>query len=537
RESGGNPLFALEMARALATGTQDGPQAIEDVIEERLARLDPRGRDLVLWAAALGREFDPESLAAIAGETPVNTIAAFGDLEHHGLVTSRGTRYAFTHELVRKTAYRQLSGPRRRLVHLTIARALAAAPDAGAAWGDVVHHATLAEDPMLVARACVGAGERALRMFARRPARDFAARGLAQTAHLGLEGLALRVDLLKIAALSAAMSPERQAAFEEDAEDAVRVARDHGRPELAAKALFALGFFRSARGDFAGAHELTLGAADAARSTSPAESLPTLANTGFCLAIIERELPKARAILDEAAETARVLRLSVMDIELGDGYLAHMAGDLVHARAALGRGLVLARARVDVWRECMALIGLAKVAIESAAWDAAHGHVVELRAVAQKLSGEGTEGAIAAALEALALRGSGHPEGPAKVVRAIEALVAADAQAILAYVLTAAAEMEIQGGAPAMANQLAARALAAAEPLGKPSALILAHVVLSRCALGRGDAATGGKHLAEARGLLEHPYGVSKRARDAATELTAHSNAQANGGVHGPGAS
>jgi DNA-binding SARP family transcriptional activator len=536
RESGGNPLFALEMARSLASGAPEGPRLIENVIDERLSRLDPRARDMVLWAAALGREFDPESLAAIAGETLVNAVAAFGDLEHCGLVTIRGTRYGFTHELVRKVAYRQLSGPRRRIVHLTIARALAATPDGGATWGDVVHHATLADDAMLIATACVAAGERALRMLARRQARDFAARGLAQTSRLGLGGLSLRVDLLKIAALSAAMSPERQMAFEEDAEDAVRVARDNGRPELAAKALFALGFLRSARGDFEGAHEVTLGAADAARFTPAAESLPTLANTGFCLAIIERELPKARAILDEVAESARVLRLSVIDIELGDGYLAHLSGNLVHAKAALSRGLVLSRARADVWRECMALIGLAKVAIEAAAWDAVHAHAAELRAVARKLSGEGSEGVIADSLDALALRGSRHAEGPASVATAIEALGLADSQAMLAYVLTTSAEIEIQDGAFQTAAALAARALAAAEPLGKPSALILARVALSRCAMGRADGAAAGQHLAEARALLEHPYGVSQRARDAVSDLSARSNAQANARVHAPGA-
>jgi hypothetical protein len=107
---------------------------------------------------------------------------------------------------------------------------------------------------------------------------------------------------------------------------------------------------------------------------------------------------------------------------------------------------------------------------------------------------------------------------------------------MLAYVLTAAAEMEIEGGALDTASPLAARALAAAEPLGKPSALILAHVALSRCAWGRGDALTAGQHLAEARGLLTHPYGISKRARDAAIELAAHSNVQANARVHGQGA-
>jgi len=533
REGGGNPLLSLEMGRALAAGEENAPRAIEDLVHERLARLDPRARDLVLWAAALGREFDPESLAAIAGETLAGTVAAFGDLEHHGLVTSAATRYAFTHELIRKAVYRQLSGPRRRLVHLTIARALAAgSDDVGIAWGDVVHHASLAEDATLVATACVAAGDRALRMLARRPARDFAARGLAQTARLGLAGLERRVDLLRIAALSMAMNPERQAALEENAEDAVRVARDNGRPDLAARALFALGFLRNERGDFEGAHEYTRHAPVGARAIPPAEAVPALANAGFCLAIIERELPRARALLDEATETARVHGFSIVDIELCDGFLAHLDGNVLRARVALDRGLALSRAQGDGWREGMALIRQTMMAIESGSWAAAHAHAAELRDVAKRVGGEGSEGAIADAFDALALRGEGAPEGAAKVDAAIRALELADAKVMLAYVLTAAAEQEIRRGELADAKLRAEAALAAAEPMGKPSAIVLARVALGRCAAGGGDVDAVHAHLARARELLEHPYGVSKRARDAVSELAALSNVSSNAVVH-----
>jgi DNA-binding SARP family transcriptional activator len=485
RESGGNPLFAIEVARALAGGAREGPQALEALLDERLARLGARGRELVLWAAALGREFEPEILAGAMGETLAHTAAALGDLEREGLVVGSGERYAFTHELVRKAAYRQLSGARQRLVHLAIARALAAAPDPGASWGDVVHHASFAGDAALAARACVAAGERALRMLARRQARAFAVRGLAHTARLGKEGLALRVDLLTIAATSAAMDAERQVILEEDAEDAVRLARENDRPEIAAKALYALGLLRSARGDFEGAHQVTLGAAEASRASSPADSVPMIANTAFCLAIIERELPKSRALLDEAVEGARTHRLSVIDIELCDGYLAHIEGNLVHARGALERGLSLARSRADAWRQSMALIRLAMIALESHAWDAARSWAEELRVAGGKL-GEGSEGAIADALEALAVRGARGAEGPAKVDAAILGLVRADAKAMLAYVLTTASEMAVDDLAFADADALARRALDAAEPLGKPSAIILAHAALGRASLGAG---------------------------------------------------
>jgi DNA-binding SARP family transcriptional activator/tetratricopeptide (TPR) repeat protein len=531
RDSAGNPLFVLELARALASGTREGSQAIEDLLEERLSRLEPRARDLVVWAAALGREFDAEILAAVTGESLSHTVGAIGELEHHGLVIASGTRHAFAHELARKAAYRQLSGPRQRLVHLSIARALAATSTADG-WGDVVHHATLADDPMLVATACVAAGERALKMMARRSARDFASRGLAHAARLGLGGLTLRAKLLEIAGLSAASDPQRQTAFEEDAEEVVRLARENGRPEIAATALFALGYLRNARGDLAGAHEATLGQAEAARSTSPAESIPTIANTAMCLAIIERELPRARALLDEVADMARAHKLAVIDIELGEGYLAHVEGDLAHARGALGRALALARARNDVWRECMVLTRQSMIAIECADWDTARTHAEELGDVAKRLGGEGSEAVIADGLEALALRGAGDPTGASRLAKAIEALAVADAKAMLAFVVTQAAEMAIEEGAVEMAQRLGSRALVAAESIGKPSALILAHVTLGRCALKSGDGDAARIHLAAARDGLEHPFGVSMRARDAVSAFAALSNAHPNAGVH-----
>jgi DNA-binding SARP family transcriptional activator/tetratricopeptide (TPR) repeat protein len=534
RASGGNPLFALEVARALFAGEPEGPQALEGLLDERLLRLTPRARDVVVWAAALGREFDPEILAAVAGETLGQTVAAIGDLERDGLVAGSGRGYAFTHELVRKAAYRQLSGARRRLVHLAIARALAASPDPAAAWGDVVHHATLADDAALVATACVSAGKRALRMLARRQAKEFAARGLAQAKRLGTGGLALRGELLKVAALSATMDAERQVAFEDDAEEVVHLAHEAGRPEVAAQALFALGFFRSMRGDFEGAHQVTLGAAEASRRTeSPMERVETIANTGFCLAIIERELPKARALLDEAAESARIHRLSVMDIEVGNGYLAHMEGDLVGARHALERGLAMARARADAWRQSMALIGLAMIELESGAWEATRGRADELRAVATKL-GEGSEEAIADAFDALAREGGGETGAHARVVAALEALVRADAKAMLAYALTVAAELAIDRGAFADASELGRRALEASEPLGKPSAIILARMAIGRAALGTGDRASAMLHLEAGRALIGHPYGVSVRTRETLARLAELSNGGTNAAAHGP---
>jgi hypothetical protein len=209
-----------------------------------------------------------------------------------------------------------------------------------------------------------------------------------------------------------------------------------------------------------------------------------------------------------------------------------MEGDLVRAKHALERGLALARTRADSWRQSMALIRLAMVELESGEWEATRARARELQAVATKL-GEGSEGAIADAFDALATDGAGQAEGPARVTAAIEALARADAKAMLGYVLTTAAEVAIGREAFAEAAALGRRALEASEPLGKPSAIVLAHAALGRSSLGSGDRTAARSHLETGRALIDHPYGVSRRAREALEHLAELSNGGTHGATHG----
>jgi hypothetical protein len=183
----------------------------------------------------------------------------------------------------------------------------------------------------------------------------------------------------------------------------------------------------------------------------------------------------------------------------------------------------------------MVLVRQSMIAIECAEWDTARAHTEELRDVAKRLGGDGSEGIVADGLEALALRGAGEPTGANRLAKAIEALAGADAKAMLAFVATQAAEMAIEEGAVEMAQQLGTRALVAAESMGKPSALILAHVTLGRCALKSGDVDAARIHLTAARDGLGHPYGVSRRAREAVSAFAELSNAHPNAGVHAQG--
>ncbi|MEU8296412.1 BTAD domain-containing putative transcriptional regulator [Micromonospora sp. NPDC048909] len=121
RRSGGNPFFVRELARLLAAegdaALERVPAGVRDVIRHRLARLSPVAQEGLRQAAVLGRDVDPEVLAALAsGDTA--TLDALDDALRAGFLSEQadgGLR--FTHILVRDTLYGDLSALRRAHWH------------------------------------------------------------------------------------------------------------------------------------------------------------------------------------------------------------------------------------------------------------------------------------------------------------------------------------------------------------------------------------------------------------------------------------
>src|SRR5690606_20090084 len=65
RECGGNPLLAIELARAEAAG--DSGQSLDELVQERLARLDHESGEVLRWAAVLAPRIDAVALARVTG--------------------------------------------------------------------------------------------------------------------------------------------------------------------------------------------------------------------------------------------------------------------------------------------------------------------------------------------------------------------------------------------------------------------------------------------------------------------------------------
>ena len=132
----GNPFFLGEVVRLLASegGLESGaavraaiPQGVRDVVGRRLDQLSAEANAALGTAAAIGRDFDAEILAAVEEAPRAGVDAALEEAVAAQLVSERsGGRYRFSHALVRETLYEELSAAHRPAIHSRIASALEA---------------------------------------------------------------------------------------------------------------------------------------------------------------------------------------------------------------------------------------------------------------------------------------------------------------------------------------------------------------------------------------------------------------------------
>jgi DNA-binding CsgD family transcriptional regulator len=133
--SGGNPFFALELARQ-GRGDRDERATLVGVLADRLRALEPDVQAAVSVAAAALRP-SPDLLLA-AGVNRAELRAAI----EQGVLEQAGERLAFTHPLLRSVAYELLLPDERREVH----RRLGEVSEDPVERGHHVSRATVAPD-------------------------------------------------------------------------------------------------------------------------------------------------------------------------------------------------------------------------------------------------------------------------------------------------------------------------------------------------------------------------------------------------------
>jgi serine/threonine protein kinase/predicted ATPase len=143
-KAGGVPLFVEEFAkmvqesaasdqsgvgdaRSLALSTHEIPSTLQDLVMARLDRMEDE-RDLAQLAAALGREFTYDVLAAVASEDERTLQAALAKLVQAEILYPKGPpprcTYIFKHALLEDALYNALVKNKRQQFHRRIAAAL-----------------------------------------------------------------------------------------------------------------------------------------------------------------------------------------------------------------------------------------------------------------------------------------------------------------------------------------------------------------------------------------------------------------------------
>jgi len=472
---GGNPLLAIELARAEAAG--DSVHSLSELVQERLARFDVEGGDVLRWAAVLAPRIDADTLARITGVDFNRIGEVLETAARQSMLTPAERGFRFSHELIARSIYAAISPARRRTMHRRVAESLerdTALEIERAA--DLAHHAAQSGDPGLAARAMVSAGRLCLRFFANEEARSLARKGLQWVERLpAAERICLTLELHEIL-LAAGPLADWQAAAQEYAALAEQ-ALDHGALSHARRGYFMASYVHWRHGHWAGAHEEILQAERVTRSAGDEEHVVGMAEAARCLALLERDLTHADAMLMEAQALASRKHISYHAIPAALGMLRYHENQLDEAVDLFKEARTLARSAGDRISEFQAHEYLAMIEFERGCYEAARAHAGILLELSTKLR-EGSELPFAHAFAGLCHYAIG--DGVQALDASLDALRAADAKHRLAYTLSRAGLLDLERRRPADAERRAREALAYAEALQRPSEIVMARVILAR---------------------------------------------------------
>jgi DNA-binding CsgD family transcriptional regulator len=123
--SGGNPFFAVELARAMDHQTSTAhpvlPGTLGELMRARIGRLENQVREVLLAAACVSAP-TLDLLAQAAGTTVDRAAELLEEPERNGIIVIDGNRVRFTHPLLAHGIYTDAGGGRRRAMHRILAQ-------------------------------------------------------------------------------------------------------------------------------------------------------------------------------------------------------------------------------------------------------------------------------------------------------------------------------------------------------------------------------------------------------------------------------
>jgi DNA-binding SARP family transcriptional activator/predicted ATPase len=475
RQCGGNPLLAIELARAEAAG--DSGRSLGEVVRERLARFDFEGGEVLRWAAVLAPRIDAATLARATGLDWNQIGEALEAAARQSMLVPAERGLRFSHDLIAESIYSDISPARRRTMHRRIAELLeqdAALDPVFAA--DLAHHAAQSGDAPLAARALICAGRLCLRFFAN----DEASLLVRKAAHWieqlpAAERVCLTLEAREVT-LAATPIGDWEAAAAEATELAER-ALDHGALSHARRGYYMASYLRWMHGHWTGARDGILQAERVARGGSDEDHIAGMAEAARCLAMIEHDLTDADAMLMEAQALAARKGVTHQAIPAARGMLRYHQNRLDEAAELFKEARLLAKSDGDRLSEFQANEYLAMIELQRGDVAAAKSYCATLIELGTKLR-DGSERPFAQAFDALCHYALADDAAPLET--ALTELRAADAKHRLAYTLTRAALIDLERQRPAAALARGREALGYAEALDRPSEMLLAHVALAQ---------------------------------------------------------
>lgn len=122
--SGGNPLYALELARAMSEQTAAGepalPASLADVVRRRIHGIDEVVRDALLAAACVAAP-TVDLVASAMEKSPEDVFELLEVAEEQGLVEIDSLAVRFTNPLIARGVYSEAGPARRRHMHRRLA--------------------------------------------------------------------------------------------------------------------------------------------------------------------------------------------------------------------------------------------------------------------------------------------------------------------------------------------------------------------------------------------------------------------------------
>jgi DNA-binding CsgD family transcriptional regulator len=122
--SGGNPLFAIELAAGaaddIAATTVELPDSLAALVRRRIGYADDDAA-AVLLATACSSAPTVESVAGATDMSPARVVELLESMEHLRIITADGNRVRFTHPLFATGVYTNATPSRRRAMHRTLA--------------------------------------------------------------------------------------------------------------------------------------------------------------------------------------------------------------------------------------------------------------------------------------------------------------------------------------------------------------------------------------------------------------------------------